>query len=391
MFKPVPESQCCGCMACVNACPQDIIEIKSDILGFSYPVITQENKCIGCNKCNVSCPKKAIREYTTNVGEVICACNKNDVERIASSSGGIFPLLCRTILHGGGVCYGVSFTESFGTKHIRITKEAELSKIVSSKYSEASRGYVYREVKEDLLKGRKVLFSGTPCQIAGLKKYLDKDWDNLLLVDLFCYGIPSPVIWKKWLDYISNGRKPTFVDFRDKTYGWDNYSLRIEFSDGSIYCKPKKNDLFIATFSKGSYIRPSCHTCNLKAFPRFSDITLGDFQELEDIFPDKDPHNGWSMVRINSQKGRDIFGFITDFLDYTVISSETMDRVHPGIGAPSPEHPHHQKIVDLAQKLPINKLLKKYATLTYKMRINQRKTQVKHKIKYMLQKMGFSI
>lgn len=388
MLEKLPEDECCGCMACVNVCPKDIIGIRKDILGFSYPHIINSENCINCNQCNTVCPCKNQNKYSSNVGEVLCAYNKDDNERVFSSSGGIFPLLCKRVLKEGGVCYGVSFQNDFQTHFQRVDRLEELHYILSSKYTEADMGLIYRQVKADLLDGKQVVFSGSPCQTHALKNYLGRDYTNLLLIDLFCYGIPSTEVWKKWLLHISNGRQPVFVDFRDKTHGWHNYSLRIDFSDGTSYCEPKAHDKYIATFSKGAYIRKSCYNCQLKAFPRVSDITLGDFQELKEVFPEAIPDKGWSMVKINSDRGKEAFDSISNSTEFYVVSAEKMDSIHPGIGLPSPMHPNRMYLEQHIDDTDIESLLTKYASLTAEMKFRQSVTRIKHKTKNILQKIG---
>lgn len=388
MFEPLPEYDCCGCMACVNACPKDIIAINKDKLGFSYPYLQSPGQCINCNRCNVVCPNKKTIEYSLNVGEVICAYNKNTDERLYSSSGGIFPLLCKNVISQGGICYGVAFKDDFQTEFIRIHNNEDLKTIFSSKYLEAEKGLIYRKVKQDLIEGKIVLFSGSPCQVYGLKGFLQKDYTNLLLVDLFCYGIPSPVIWDRWIQYIAAGRNPVFVDFRDKTYGWDNYSLRIVFSDGTSYCEPKAHDKYIATFSKGAFIRKSCYNCHLKAFPRVSDITLGDFQELKEIYPEENPHAGWSMIKIHTVKGQAVFEEIKNDVEFHIVTGEVIDSVHPGIGSPSQIHPNRARLEEHIDDMSIEKLLTKYASLTTEMKFEQFFSKIKHKTKVALQQIG---
>lgn len=388
MFEPLEKDECCGCMACLNVCPRDVISICKDSLGFSYPVIQNTDKCINCNRCNDVCPLKKKRHFTTNVGQVLCTYNKDADERVYSSSGGIFPLLCKAVLESGGICYGVAFNAQFKPEYLRVDNIVNLKHILSSKYAEAEKGIVYRQVKHDLSEGKKVLFSGTPCIVYGLKEYLKKDYENLILVDLFCYGIPSPEIWQRWLKYISNGKEPVFVDFRDKSRGWDNYSLRVDYSDGTTYCEPKARDKYIATFSKGAFIRQSCYKCTLKAFPRASDITLGDFQELKEIFPKENPRLGWSMVRINTAHGKEVFDAISDKIVSYVVKGEIMDTIHPGIGSSSTKHPNREVFEQNLDKMEIDSLLRKYASLTMKMKINNRVYTVKKTVKKILRATG---
>lgn len=388
MFEALSKDRCCGCMACLNACSLDLIDIYQDELGFSYPILKEWDKCINCNKCNSVCPNKQHLKKSIDVGDVVCAFNLNSEYRRKSSSGGIFPALCKVVLDKGGICFGAAFNNSFGVQHVKVDSINDIYKIVGSKYLESTIGTVYREVKKELDKERLVLFSGTPCQLSGLTTYLGKDYNNLLKIDLFCYGIPSPKVWEKWLEFISNGRRVEKVNFRDKTYGWDNYALCVEFSDKSSYCKTKKEDLYIATFSKGSYIRESCYSCTLKAFPRCSDLTLGDFQELKYLFPHENPKEGWSMIKISTEKGKKYFDIVKDNLFWTCVDAERMNAVHPELGKPSIEHPNRKVINLKINEIPIYDLLNRYATPTLKMKLDYKKVICKEFIKNILKNIG---
>lgn len=354
---------CCGCMACVASCPKKVLDVKYDTLGFAYPFIKEPENCIECDRCNKACPLTKKMDKDLNVGEVLCAYHVDPNIRYKSSSGGVFRSICQYALNLGGVCYGAAFTEDFQVKHKRISTIYDFPLISGSKYVESSIIDCYPQVKKDLMDGCLVVFSGTPCQLHGLSSYLKKDYPNLIRVDLFCYGIPSPRVWEKWLDYISKGKRVSAINFRDKSYGWDDYSLSITFDDGTSYLGRKSSDNYIGTFSKGAYVRRSCYKCSLKAFPRSSDITLGDFQELKEIFPNEDPKNGWSMIKINTEKGNTILNAIRDELVIKSVTAETMNGVHPNIATPCGQHKNRNKLENDIDHLEIQVLLKKYARI----------------------------
>lgn len=372
---------CCGCMACVQSCPKNVLGIYHDKLGFSYPQILKPDECVNCDLCNNVCPIGKLTPQSLNVGDVLCAYNSDNKQRYNSSSGGVFTLLCEDIINSGGVCYGAAFTENFQVKHRRIASIEDICLIRGSKYVESDVSGVFLEVKEDLDEGISVLFSGTPCQVHGLTSFLNRNYSNLIKVDLFCYGIPSPNIWEEWKKYISNGRGIQSVNFRDKTYGWDNYSLAVTFDDGSNYLGNKQKDLYISTFSKGAYIRKSCYQCNFKAFPRSGDITLGDFQELKKIFPDEKAKNGWSMIKANTEKGYNLLERIKDELVFHAVPAETMDAAHPNIALPSKVHKNRMQLEEEFGEYSIEILLKKLARMPIEQRIKIRVKSVLNKMR----------
>lgn len=369
MFTPLERAKCCGCMACADACPKGIIHQERDQLGFSYPVLTQPEKCIGCNRCMVVCPDREEKKVSRNAGEVYCACNRDEERRLRGSSGGIFEELAMQILDRGGVVFGAAFDGDFQVCHMAVQTAEDLCRIMGSKYVQSSTMGIFSTVKGCLQEGREVLFSGTPCQAAALRKYLGRAYERLYVADLFCYGVPAPAVWAQWLEHISQGRKPVSVCFRDKTDGWENYSLRVAFEDGSVYRRNKQQDLFLKTFPRGSYIRESCLYCSHKAFPRESDLSLGDFQELRELFPGTDGHKGMSMIRINTPKGERMLKECAEHLVLEKVSAERMDACHPGMGMPAMRHPKRALVEEKLGRIPVDKLLGKYAGMPWKQRL----------------------
>lgn len=198
MITIIDKSQCCGCTACASACPKHCIVLKEDEQGFLYPRV-DESKCIDCHLCEKVCPVLKPFEKQ-NPQEVFAIINPDEEIRLASSSGGVFTALAKQILHAGGIVFGAAFDDNWQVHHISVTKVEDLALLRSSKYVQSRIEKTYTVVEEYLKKGTQVLFSGTPCQIAGLKHYLRKEYDNLLSVDVVCHGVPSPLVWEKYLE-----------------------------------------------------------------------------------------------------------------------------------------------------------------------------------------------
>ena len=310
----VCKKDCTGCMACKNICPQLAITIEESD-GFDYPIINNE-KCIGCNLCKKVCP--IISCDNESPKEILAyACqNKDENTRKKSSSGGIFTLLSKYILDKNGAVYGVAFNNFFDAEHIRVDKNDDLEKLRGSKYIQSNIGNTFKNVKNDIKDGKLVLFSGTPCQIEGLKKFLGNDYDNLFLQDIICHGVPSKKLFKKYLeDKIKDNGRINKYYFRYKGQkGWSKFQICIEFDDGNKEYIDHSNDSFMNFFLKDIVLRESCYNCKFKKKYRNSDITLADFWGIDNIYPEMNDEKGTSLVIINSNKGKRIFNLISDKL-----------------------------------------------------------------------------
>ena len=314
---------CCGCMACVSVCPKQCIKMIEDEEGFLYPEI-DASRCIDCKLCEKVCPELCQKEERSPLS-VYAAKNKNEQIRLASSSGGIFTLLAEKVIDEDGVVFGARFNEKWDIVHdYKETKEG-LVAFRGSKYVQSYMGDCYQKVKSFLQQGREVMFTGTPCQIAGLKNYLRKDYDNLLTVDVVCHGVPSPKIWRMYLDEIARkGGKNLIlshpicgkteiksIDFRSKSMGWKKYSFALTLSEAKA--EGEKNIVLLSSaFTENPYmnaflsnlsLRPSCYACPVKSGKSGSDITMADFWGIEDVLPDFDDDKGVSLVLSYSEKG----------------------------------------------------------------------------------------
>jgi len=238
---------------------------------------------------------------------------KDDNIRYHSSSGGIFTLLAECILAQKGVVYGAAFDRDYSVHHIGIDRVEDLEQLRGSKYVQSNIENIYVDVKSNLKQNRKVLFSGTACQIAGLLSFLEKEEKtNLYTIDILCHGVPSPKVWKKYLEEKQTDfAKPIEkVLFRSKTHGWKTYSINLRYGDNKEYECNFSKDPYMRLFLKDICLRPSCHDCRFKELPRVSDLTIGDCWGIEDIMPDMDDDKGTSVVIVNSEKGQEIWGDI---------------------------------------------------------------------------------
>lgn len=324
MIEITNKEQCCGCSACVHICPKHSISFYEDKEGFLYPQVDLET-CVDCGLCEKVCPiinQDSEREPL----EVYAAKNNDESIRLKSSSGGIFTSLAEKIIDEGGVVFGARFNEKWGVVHDYTDTKEGLEPFRGSKYVQSSIGESYKQVETFLKDGRKVMFTGTPCHVAGLKKFLRKEYENLLTVDLVCHGVPSPLVWRVYLeeevDRQNNAGKKSVlaypkdapilsgVNFRDKSVGWKKYSFVLNFSKVSV--AGEENIVLSTVYTGNDYmraflsnlsLRPSCFSCSVKAGKSGADITIGDFWGIESVLPELDDDKGTNLILANNQKG----------------------------------------------------------------------------------------
>lgn len=294
--------RCTGCCACLNICPKDAISMNEDNEGFKYPVV-DKNKCIKCGLCIKVCPTidKQVK-IRDNIKAYACI-NKNTDIRLKSSSGGIFSAVADYILNNNGVVFGAAFDEKWNVEHAYIEDSGDLDKLRTSKYVQSYIGFSYKRIKEFLEIDKLVLFTGTPCQIAGLKAYLGRDYDNLYCVDIICHGVPSPMVWRKYLIENYDIDNIQEINFRNKHTGWSNFSFKIQYTNKAII-ENRSSNLYMLGFLHDLYLRPSCYNCNFKTIERGSDITIADFWGINKILPEMNDDKGTSLIFLQSDKGK---------------------------------------------------------------------------------------
>lgn len=343
------KSDCCGCSACVSICPQQCIHIKEDNEGFFYPEV-DKNQCINCNLCQRSCPilNQSEKRLPLNV---YAAKHKDEQIRLASSSGGIFTLLAERIIDEDGVVFGARFNNNWNVIHDYTETKKGLTAFRGSKYVQSYMGNCYQKVKFFLQQGRKVMFTGTPCQIAGLKNYLRKDYDNLLTVDVVCHGVPSPKVWRIYLNEIarkggknsvlfhpiSEKQEIKSINFRSKSTGWKKYSFALTLS-GATADEEKNTVLLSSIFTENPYmnaflsnlnLRPSCYACPTKSGKSGSDITIADFWGIEEVLPEFDDDKGISLILPYTEKG--IYWLKDLNCEFTKVDYQTAQKNNPSI------------------------------------------------------------
>jgi coenzyme F420-reducing hydrogenase beta subunit len=384
MIEIKAKENCCGCYACYNICPKQCITMKTDNEGFCYPNINKD-KCINCNLCEKVCPiinpiKRADSKKIAYAGM-----NKDEQVRIKSSSGGIFSILAEYVIKNNGIVYGASFDEEFDIKHKRILYSKDLGLLRGSKYVQSSIGDVYQQVKNDLKNNKQVLFTGTPCQIEGLRSYLRKEYVNLITMDFICHGVPSPLVWKKYLEEMKKSKQENIknIYFRNKDIGWKVFSLKIIF-DEKIYINDLNNDLFMKGFLQDVYLRPSCYSCKFKKINRVSDITVADFWGIENILPKMYDNKGTSLIVIHSEKGKQLFDELSKKMILNEVNLNEAIRYNLSmISSVKYNKKRNNFFVELNSGKGIVYLLSKYTRISFIIKLkNKIKRGIKKLIKY---------
>lgn len=339
MIDKVSVQNCALCGACFNACPVDAIRFSKAYLDFRYPEI-DVTRCVCCNQCEKACPVLGSKSKPEDGYPIAFAAKSNDDSvRLRSSSGGAFYELASQILRDGGYVCGAVFDGSFHVRHIVSNSQGDLLRMMGSKYAQSDVGYCYREIKEKLNAGEKVLFSGCPCQVAGLRTYLGKPYKDLLLVELICHGIPSDQMLQTYIHMQEKKYGATLkrMEFRNKTKGWHNSAVRMEFENHRIYSIPYTADAYTIGFLRNTSLKSSCYDCHFRNFTAGSDIILGDFWGAE-VELSEDDNKGISAILINSGKGMDIIDRCN--LALTPASVETVIKYNKNLlcsAAPSPQ------------------------------------------------------
>lgn len=328
MITVKDKKDCCGCWACENVCPKKCIEMKEDFEGFRYPVVDEE-ACIDCGLCERVCPILQLGEEKPFLQTAYLLQHKDKGVLRESTSGGAFTALGEWVISQGGVVFGAAFTDGFVVKHVMVDKVEDLRRFRNSKYVQSLVGDSYRKC-EEMLRGGVVcvLFSGTPCQIEGLLRYLRKPYENLLLVDVVCRAVPSPLLLKRYIDFRKKSTTSAIqnIKFRDKHYGYQYSSFTFAHKDEKEnYYRGVESDPYLRAFFSNMSVRPSCYDCRFKKRYRVSDLTIWDCFQPDSFGVDRleyDFSYGVTRVLVHSDKGREAMENIRQYASIKKIDTE---------------------------------------------------------------------
>ena len=331
MKEIINPEQCTGCGACINVCPKNAISVKIDYEGFEIPHINQE-KCIDCGLCRKKCPTLTQSSKPRNFNHNAYAARiVDDFARLKSSSGGIFYALAQQIIEESGVVVGATYNDNYEVIYRIVEQVEELSNLQGSKYLQCKIDNItFKQIREYLQSGRKVLFSGLACQVEGLRAYLGKEYNNLFCCDLICMGIPSAIVWREYLQMSYKHDKIYSINFKEKSAGWSRFHLAVTTSNGEIKEKGIDNSYFKSMF-KTFNMRRSCFVCPFKKMERLADITLGDCWGAVRLVPDMNDEKGLSSVIIHSAKGAILWKKLVDKVDSKEIPVEEVVKGNPNM------------------------------------------------------------
>lgn len=367
----IPVKNCSSCGACANICAHGAITMQLDKEGFYRPVVNF-TKCVKCGLCEKACPwvNEVFNPNGSSKAPKTFAAYAQDEEiRLQSSSGGIFTVLAEKILDDGGVVIGVAQLSATRFGHIVVDNKADLAKLRGSKYVQADVGNIYRDVRALLKAGRKVLFSGTPCQVAGLYAVLGKAVSaNLFTVDVVCHGTPSIKVFEKYIRELELDTSASVLSshFRDKSEGWRCFSLKTSIkpdsNEAKTYSKNIKEDFFLQLFLRNICLNKSCAKCLYAKLPRVADISLGDYWNITDIHPEMDDDKGTSVVLLNSDHGQELFSSIAERLVLCNSSLESAIAGNPCIVSSSRENFRRIDFFADLDTMSMGALFRKYCT-----------------------------
>lgn len=341
MIDKVAIEKCCLCMACSGACANGAIHFTKENNGFYYPEIDYE-RCVSCDNCEKVCPvltKPLVHDIESS--KAFAARSKDIEVCMRSTSGGIFFEAAKNILKNGGYVCGAVFTEDYQVCHMLTNKLSDLERMLGSKYAQSNTEESFPKIRAILEQKKLVLFCGCPCQCAGLRCFLEKQYDNLLLIDIVCHGVPSGEALKDYLATLEKriGSVVNKLQFRNKVNGWHQSSVYIEFENGKKIIEPITINAYMRAFLNGTILKESCYSCQFKKLKAGSDITLGDFWGAEVTLPELDDNTGLSAVFVNTEKGMRFL----KALDIELIPAEAENIIKYNHNVFEPSKPSEQR------------------------------------------------
>lgn len=325
------KKDCCGCSACIQICPKKALTMISDEDGFCYPQIDM-SKCVHCGKCAMVCPMEKSATNNSTSFQAFAAYSSIEKYISNSSSGGIFPEIAAWVIQNGGAVYGAIMDENFNVFHARIDQLSDIHSMQGSKYVQSEMGEIMSQCKEDLKNGKYVFFTGTGCQISGLKQFLGKEYENLLTADVICHGVPSNFFFKKYIEFLEKKHRGKLreICFRDKRKnGWSitqRYQIQRRKKVKDYYLNRYLSEYFTA-FLDGMIARESCYVCPFATLNRPADITMGDFWGYQRTRPDLTHKEGLSLLLVNTEKGMHIVKTLRELgVNFQEVSYESVEK-----------------------------------------------------------------
>lgn len=389
MIKIEDKKDCCGCTACASICPHNAITMKPDVMGFLYPVV-DEALCVECGLCEKVCQfQDNYKRYDNYDTPEVFGCRHKDIEELShSQSGAAAWAITQTFLQQPGVVYGVGYESVTHIVHKRATSLDECQEFRGSKYVQSDLRGVFKQVKDDLKAGHRVLFFGTACQVSGLKSYIPVPLhERLTIVDIVCHATPSPAFWKSYVEYMQSKYKSQVVkvDFRDHVFGWHSHEESFYFANG----KKVSSHIFRALFYDHLIIRNSCLNCHFTNFKRVSDITLSDFWGWENHYQEWKDNKGVSLFLVNSEKGEQLYQQCQTYLSF--IRSDMEKCVQPQLQHPAEQPADYYTIAPLFEKKGFKSVARKYGHIPGKKYYQDLKKAYIHQIHLFLSRIKHSI
>lgn len=327
MIQISDKTKCCGCTACASSCPKKSISMQYDEEGFLYPAV-DKSSCVNCSICERVCPFNKVNKIDEHCGLYIALQNLNEEERNASTAGGAFSLIADALINLGAVVYAVGYDSGVRVVHKRVEDKYSLSDLRGSKYVQSYLGNTFNQIQDDLKKDLTVLFVGTPCQVHGLKKVIGNT-QNLYTVDLLCLGVSSPKLFGEYIEYLSlkYHSHVSSVSFRDKHYGYATPNVRVDFDNEKYIQQTYDSKVHTNLFFSHYNVRPCCYQCEFREYPRVSDFTIGDFNDVGNFVPAMDDNKGTTRVWVHTNKGKALLEEVKKSARIVVLDNNSPDVV----------------------------------------------------------------
>lgn len=363
--------KCTGCRTCEKVCPKFCISMKEDSEGFLAPFIDNE-QCVNCGLCKSKCPQNKTEQQAFQKS-VYAAKAKSETVLMNSSSGGIFYVFAKHIIEKGGVVFGAAYRDDFSVEHIKAETLDEIKPLQGSKYVQSNTADTYVECETYLKSGRFVLYTGTPCQIAGLKSYLKNSYDNLLTIEIICHGVPSGKLFKKYINHISDKMKSPVVEYNFRSKSKNGWGLEyyVKYANNYSNVSICDNDSYYSRFLKGSTYRESCYECKYANENRVADLTIGDYWGIEKFHPDFYDKNGVSVIIVNSDVGDGYFNAVSDEIEYISSTYENAAYANKNLLEPTKRPSERDYIYKEIDNLPSKEYFAKYYRIPFKTRLKK--------------------